>query len=191
MLKIAAPLLTLMILGACSSGDSAPASTSDGEDTSSSTTFFIDDVPASMNQMFEENAPFSIFAELAALTDLAPLFEAEGEITVFIPPDPAFEKLPAGTVDKLKDPKNKDVLTRLIAYHLLDGMTTELEIETGTLTMKSGDDAQVEVGDKPGYLMNIKINGIPVAVGDMYAGKSVAHLVNDILVPEGLNLSTL
>lgn len=197
MLKIVAPLLSLMLLGACSSGDSEPntstsdTSTSVGQDSGSSTSYFLDNVPASMNQLLEENSPFSIFAELVALTDLAPLFDAEGEITVFIPPNPAFEKLPAGTVDKLKDPKNKDVLTRLISYHMLDGMTPELEIVTGILTMKSGDDVQVEVGDKPGYLMNIKMNGIPVAVGDMYAGKSVAHLLNDILVPEGLDLSAL
>jgi hypothetical protein len=57
--------------------------------------------------------------------------------------------------------------------------------------MKSGDEVAVEVGDEIGYLMNIKMNGIPVAVGDLFAGKSVAHVMSEVLVPPGLDLSTL
>jgi hypothetical protein len=39
--------------------------------------------------------------------------------------------------------------------------------------------------------MNIEMNGIPVAVGDLYAGNSVAHIMSDVLVPPGLDLSAL
>lgn len=190
MLKVLAPLSAVVLLSACSGGDTSSASSESG-DTSSDTSFVVDDVPVSMVAMFDDNEIFSVFAELVALTDLAPLFEADGEITVFIPPDAAFDRLPEGTVDKLKDPANIEVLTRLLSYHLLDGKVPELEVVAGTLVMKSGDEVSVEVGDQPGYLMNIKMNGIPVAVGDLFAGKSVAHVMSEVLIPPGLDLSTL
>ena len=189
MFKVLAPLSVVVLLSACSGGDSS--SSSENADTSSDSTFVVDDIPESMFAMFEDNEIFSVFADLVALTDLAPLFEVDGEITVFVPPDAAFERLPEGTIDKLKDPANKQVLTRLLSYHLLDGKVAEADVVAGTLVMKSGDEVAVEVGDQIGYLMNIKMNGIAVAVGDLFAGKSVAHVMSEVLVPPGLDLSTL
>jgi uncharacterized surface protein with fasciclin (FAS1) repeats len=126
-----------------------------------------------------------------ALTDLAPLYEADGEITVFVLPDAAFDRLPAGSVEKLKDPANRDVLTRILAYHMLDGKVPEMEVAAGTLVMKSGDEMTVEVGNQVGYLMNIKLNGTFVLVGDLFAGKSVAHILSDLVLPPGVDLATL
>lgn len=190
MFKVLAPLSVVVLLVSCSGGDSSSSST-DPADISSDSTFVVEEVPESMFDMFEDNEIFSVFAELVKLTDLAPLFEADGEITAFIPPDAAFERLPEGTIDKLKDPGNREVLTRLLSYHLLDGKVTEADVVTGTLVMKSGDEVAVEVGDQIGYLMNIKMNGISVAVGDLFAGKSVAHVMSEVLVPSGLDLSSL
>lgn len=190
MFKVFAPISVVVLLSACSGGDSSTSS-SEPLDGSSPTSFVVDEVPESMVVMFDQNEIFSIFAELVALTDLAPLFEADGAITAFIPPDAAFERLPEGTIDKLKDPANKEVLTRLLSYHMLDGKVSEADVVTGTLVMKSGDEVAVEVGDQVGYLMNIKMNGIPVAVGDLFAGNSVAHVMSEVLLPPGLDLSTL
>jgi uncharacterized surface protein with fasciclin (FAS1) repeats len=190
MFKVLGPLSVVVVLSACSGGDSS-SSSSEPVDASSDTSFVVDDVPESMIAMFEDNEIFSVFAELVELTDLGPLFEVDGEITAFIPPDAAFDRLPEGTLDKLKDPANREVLTRLLSYHMLDGKVTEADVVTGSLVMKSGDEVAVEVGDEIGYLMNIKMNGIPVAVGDLFAGKSVAHVMSEVLVPPGLDLSTL
>lgn len=185
-------------MGACSSESSSTDTASDatsnssGSDISSPpTSIDMDYVPESMVQMFSENQLFSTFAELVALTDLAPLFEADGEITVFLPANHAFDKLPAGTLEKLKDPRNREALTRLLSYHMMDGKVSEMEITSGTLTMKSGDTVTVEVGPEVGYLMNMKIAGVTVVVGDIFAGKSVAHMIGDVMVPPDLDLSAL
>lgn len=192
MLKVFVPLSALLLVAGCSSSDSSSPALSDGSQGSSpSTSFDLDYVPPSLVVMFSENDIFSTFAELVALTDLEPLFEADGEITVFLPPNAAFDRLPKGTVEKLKDPKNKEVLTRLLSYHILDRKVKEMEVTAGTMVMKSGDEVQVEVGSQVGYLMNIKMNGVPVFVGDLFAGKSVAHLLIDVLVPPGMDLSAL
>lgn len=201
LLALSAVLMAGAALVSCSDGASSPAAsdatndsvpTTDGtSDSGPPTSFDMDYMPASLVQMFEENSLFSTFAELVALTDLAPLFEADGEITIFLPPNAAFERLPAGTVEKLKDPKNRELLTRLLSFHLLDGKVTEMQVTAGTLTMKSGDTVNVEVGPDVGYMMNIKINGTTVVVGDLFAGKSVAHVLSDVMVPPGIDLSTL
>ncbi len=197
LVKAAAVVCVVAALAACGSESSTDATSgssvsTDGADSSSPpTSFDMDYMPESMVQMFAENSLFSTFAELVALTDLAPLFEADGEITVFVPGNAAFEKLPEGVLEKLKDPVNKELLTRLLSFHMLDSAVSELDIVTGTLTMKTGDTVDVEVGDQVGYLMNLKINGIPVVVGDIQAGKSYAHVLGDLLIPPGVDLSTL
>ncbi len=175
---------------ACSSEDST-SSTPDGTGEVPPTSPYVDEYPESMKKMFEENSIFSIFAELVALTDLAPLFEADGEITIFLPADAAFEKLPEGTLDKLKESENRELLTRILSYHLLDGKVPEMDVKAGSLVMKSGDSVTVEVGDKVGYLMNITMNGVSVLVGDLFAGNSVAHVMGEVLLPPGVDLTTL
>lgn len=194
--RVAVPLCAVLLLAACSSSSSSSNGTtgtenSEPELTAPPTSLDLDYVPESMVTMFAENEIFSTFAELVSLTDLAPLFEADGEITVFILPNAAFDRLPPGTVDKLKDPANRDVLTRILAYHMLDGKVPEAQVTAGTLVMKSGDEMTVEVGPQVGYLMNIKMNGTYVLVGDLFAGKSVAHILADMVLPPGVDLAAL
>lgn len=155
------------------------------------TSFDLNYRPINMVTLFEENQLFSTFAELVALTDLAPLFETEGEITVFVPANVAFERLPEGTIEKLKKPENRELLTRILAYHMLDGKVLEMDIEAGTMVMKSGDSVSVEVGSQVGYIMNIRMNGVVVLVGDLFAGNSVAHALAAVLIPTDVDLSSL
>lgn len=190
MLKIVAPLSAVLLLVSCSGSSGSSSAGADGGSTPT-TEFFLDQIPETLTKMLDENSVFTTFVKLVSLTDLAPLFEKDGEITVFVPSNAAFDRLPKGTVDKLEDPKNKEILTRLIAYHMLDGKVPEAEVKAGSMVMKSGDTVNVEVGDQVGYLMNIKMNGIPVLVGDLFGGKSVAHVLADVLIPPGLDLSTL
>jgi uncharacterized surface protein with fasciclin (FAS1) repeats len=64
------------------------------------------------------------FNTLAAALDAAGLVDTlkgEGPFTVFAPTDAAFEKLPAGTVDSLLKPENKDQLIAVLTYHVVPG----------------------------------------------------------------------
>src|SRR6185369_11066865 len=67
------------------------------------------------------------FKTLAAALEAAGLVDAltgEGPFTVFAPTDEAFAKLPAGTVESLLKPENKEKLKAILLYHVVPGKVT-------------------------------------------------------------------
>src|SRR6476660_2458497 len=79
---------------------------------------------------------------------LVDTLEGQGPFTVFAPTNDAFAKLPAGTVDTLLKPENKDALVGVLTYHVVPGRYTAKDIMTmikkdgGKTTLKT-----VEVED--------------------------------------------
>src|SRR5438093_5942652 len=59
---------------------------------------------------------------------LVDTLEGKGPFTVFAPTNAAFGKLPAGTVDTLVKPENKDTLTKVLTYHVVAGRLTAADI---------------------------------------------------------------
>ena len=60
---------------------------------------------------------------------LVETLEGPGPFTVFAPTNAAFAKLPAGTVDTLLKPENKDTLTRILTYHVVAGRVGVVELK--------------------------------------------------------------
>lgn len=191
MLKTCVPLSALLLVVGCSSGDSASSTTEAPAQSAPPSSIDLEYVPATIQEIFDKNDIFSTFAELVSLTDLAPLFSEPSQITVLVLPNAAFDRLPAGTVDALKDPANREVLTRILSYLMLDGKVLEAEFANGPLTMKSGDTVQVDVGPDVGYMMNVSFNGVKMLVGDLIAGDGVAHVLQDLILPPGVDLASL
>src|SRR5205814_2250758 len=52
---------------------------------------------------------------------LVDTLKSAGPFTVFAPTNAAFDKLPAGTVETLLKPENKDLLTKVLTYHVIAG----------------------------------------------------------------------
>src|ERR1700693_2863507 len=59
---------------------------------------------------------------------LVETLEGPGPFTVFAPTNEAFDKLPAGTVDTLLKPENKDTLTKILTYHVVAGKVSSKEL---------------------------------------------------------------
>ena len=70
---------------------------------------------------------------VAALTagGLVETLQGAGPFTVFAPTDAAFAALPAGLLDKLLLPENKDVLVAILTYHVVSGMVMSADIKIG------------------------------------------------------------
>jgi len=114
-----------------------------------------------------------------------------GPFTVFAPTNEAFEKLPAGTVDTLLKPENKDQLTKVLTYHVVAGKVSagdlvkmikkgggkaELKtVEGGTLTamMQGG---KVMLTDEKGGMAT-------VTIADVNQSNGVIHVVDAVLLP--------
>lgn len=101
-----------------------------------------------------------------------------GPFTVFAPTNAAFDKLPAGTVDNLVKPENKDKLRAILEYHVYVGMITEAMIQDGmTLNQVSLDN--VKLGKKDG---KITVNGANV-LGVARGSNGIVYIIDTVLLP--------
>lgn len=122
------------------------------------------------------------FETLAAALTAAGLVDAlkgEGPFTVFAPTDEAFAKLPAGTVEELLKPENKEKLTRILTYHVVSGEITSNEVvNLRAAEALSGDKLSIAANDKGVLIDNAKI-----VQADIEASNGVIHVIDSVLIP--------
>ncbi|HEY3406313.1 MAG TPA: fasciclin domain-containing protein [Ohtaekwangia sp.] len=101
-----------------------------------------------------------------------------GPFTVFAPSDEAFSKLPAGTVDDLVKPENKEKLRNILEYHVYVGVIRDNMIQDGmSLNQVNGQNIKLsKAGDK------IQVNGANV-VGVVPTSNGVIYVVDQVLLP--------
>ena len=122
---------------------------------------------------------------------LVDTLEGTGPFTVFAPVNAAFDKLPAGTVDTLLKPENKDQLVKVLTYHVVAGKVSSADlvklikkghgkaelktVEGGTLTATLMD-GKVMLTDEKGGMAT-------VTIADVYQSNGVIHVVDSVLLP--------
>lgn len=118
------------------------------------------------------------FKTLATALKAAGLIETlkgDGPFTVFAPTDEAFAKLPAGTVETLLKPENKDQLVAVLTYHVVAGkiMSSDLLSTTSAMTV-NGQKAAI----------GLRIGDANVIKADVGASNGVIHVIDTVLLPE-------
>jgi uncharacterized surface protein with fasciclin (FAS1) repeats len=122
------------------------------------------------------------FKTLAAALQAAGLVETlkgAGPFTVFAPTDEAFAKLPAGTVENLLKPENRDQLRALLTYHVVAGKVTAAQVTklTSAKTVQGSDVTIAASGGK------VKIDGANVVKADVMASNGVIHVIDTVIMP--------
>ncbi|BCW87115.1 hypothetical protein sos41_02410 [Alphaproteobacteria bacterium SO-S41] len=115
-----------------------------------------------------------------------------GPFTVFAPTNAAFEKLPAGTVDTLVKPENKEMLTKILTYHVVAGTMTSADIakaiEAGggkaTLTTVEGETLTAAMDGDKLVLTDAKGGTSTVTIADVTQSNGVIHVVDTVLMPK-------
>jgi uncharacterized surface protein with fasciclin (FAS1) repeats len=101
-----------------------------------------------------------------------------GPLTVFAPTNAAFEKLPAGTVENLLKPENKETLANIITFHAAPGNYGPDNIKgVMGIGQATGDKVKVEVKDGVTY-----VNGAKV-LGSVKASNGYVHVIDQVLLP--------
>jgi transforming growth factor-beta-induced protein len=125
-----------------------------------------------------------MFNTLVAAVKAAGLVETlkgDGPFTVFAPTDEAFAKLPAGTVENLLKPENKDLLVKILTYHVVSGKVMAADV----VKLKSAKTVQgqnVSIKVKKGKVMlNKKTNVIKT---DITTSNGVIHVIDSVLMPK-------
>lgn len=100
------------------------------------------------------------------------------EFTVFAPTDDAFGRLPAGTIESLYRPENRETLYDVLAYHVIGGSVTSAQLSSGAVDSKNGLPLQVGVGQQ------VTVNDATVRAADITATNGVIHVIDTVLIPQ-------
>ena len=122
---------------------------------------------------------------------LVDTLNSPGPFTVFAPTDDAFAKLPAGTVDSLVKPENKDALDKILTYHVVAGKVSSKQLAAmikkggGKATIKTvqGEDLIVTMSGDKIMLTDAKGGMATVTTADVFQSNGVIHIIDTVLMP--------
>ena len=123
------------------------------------------------------------FETLVAAVQAAGLVDTlkgDGPFTVFAPTDEAFAKLPAGTVEMLLKPENKDQLIAVLTYHVVPGKVMSGDIAGKKMAVKTVQGSELAVDATDG----VKVDGATVVGADVEASNGVIHVIDAVVLPK-------
>jgi len=123
---------------------------------------------------------------------LVETLQGKGPFTVFAPVNAAFDALPAGTVDTLLKPENKDKLVAILTYHVLPGkhsaksIMADIKKMGGKATYKTveGEDLSFEMKDGALWVWDAKGDAARVTIADVNQSNGVIHVIDKVLLPK-------
>ncbi|MGD0598556.1 MAG: fasciclin domain-containing protein [Terriglobales bacterium] len=122
---------------------------------------------------------FNTLATALQAAGLADALKGKGPFTVFAPTDDAFSKLPAGTVESLLKPENKDKLKAILLYHVVSGDVTAAQVmKLSSAKTVNGQDLKLTVNDG-----TVMVNDAKVVKADVLASNGVIHVIDTVLLP--------
>jgi uncharacterized surface protein with fasciclin (FAS1) repeats len=124
------------------------------------------------------------FKTLAAALEAAGLIEAlkgAGPFTVFAPTDEAFAKLPAGTVESLLRPENKEKLKAILLYHVVSGNVPASKVlKLNGRSVKTLQGSSIKVRTRHG----VRVDNAKVTQTDIKTSNGVIHVIDSVLMPK-------
>ncbi|MCF6444407.1 fasciclin domain-containing protein [Nereida sp. MMG025] len=121
---------------------------------------------------------FETLLAAATAAGLVDTLKGDGPFTVFAPTDEAFAALPAGTVEDLLKPENKDQLVAVLTYHVVPGkvMSTDLQDDMEATTV-NGADVTIDLDN------GVMVETANVVTADIEASNGVIHVIDGVILP--------
>lgn len=125
------------------------------------------------------NGSFKTFSKAVQQAGMTDVLRGEGPFTVFAPTDAAFDKLPAGKLDTLLKPENKDELVSLLNYHVIRGRKTAADLgKWEQAKMVNGQSAPIKLVDR-----RVNIGGAQVTAADIASRNGLIHGIDSVNIP--------
>ena len=121
---------------------------------------------------------FTTLVAAVTAAGLVDTLKGDGPFTVFAPTDAAFAALPAGTVEDLLKPENKDKLTALLTYYVIAGKVMSTDLTEG-MKAATVNGAEVTITLDGGA----KVNGATISTADIVAKNGVIHVIDAVIMP--------
>ena len=122
---------------------------------------------------------FKTLAAALTAAGLVDTLKGKGPFTVFAPTDAAFAALPAGTVESLLEPANRDKLVAILTYHVVPGRVPAARV----VGMDSATTVQGEAIDIVAADGKVMVDGATVVMPDVKATNGVIHVIDKVLMP--------
>ena len=131
------------------------------------------------------NGNFNTLVAAVQAAGLEDTLRSKGPFTVFAPTDAAFAALPAGTVDSLLLPENKDKLASILTYHVIPGSIQSGDVlgKVQNVTTVNGQTIRVD-GTGGKYGASVRVNNADVTGADILASNGVIHVIDKVLLPK-------
>lgn len=125
------------------------------------------------------NSSFTTLVAAVKAAGLVDTLQGAGPFTVFAPTNEAFAKLPAGTVEELLKPENKDKLVAVLTYHVVAGEVYAKDVVklTQAKTVQGGN-VMIKASDA-----GVMLNNANVVQTDLKTKNGVIHVIDTVLLP--------
>lgn len=168
-----------ILLGSCSggsqpSGETATAQPADGGQS----TVEDNDSQKDVAHVAMGSADHSTLVTAIKAAELVDALSNAGPFTVFAPTNAAFDKLPAGTVESLLEPKSKESLQNILYYHVAVGVYKLENLKDGQ-TINQVNLDNVTIGIKDG---KYTVNGAEIAA-TVPASNGIIYIIDGVLLP--------
>ena len=111
---------------------------------------------------------------------LVDTLKSPGPFTVFAPTDEAFTKLPAGTIENLLKPENKEKLVSILTYHVVPGKVASADV-VKLNSAKTVNGKEVSINTSEGKVM---VDNATVIKADVMASNGIIHVIDTVILPE-------
>ena len=177
LLSLAAAFVASGIIMSCEPATTTEETTEDSYEEVEEIT--VEEAPTVVDIAVGSQDHTTLVAALSA-ADLVETLQGAGPFTVFAPTNAAFEKLPAGTVENLVKPENKDKLSGILTYHVVSGNVMAADLSDGQIVKTiQGQDLKVSIKDG-----KVMINGATVTAADLDGSNGVVHVIDSVLMPK-------
>ena len=189
-LAAAGGIAALLFLSGCSSDSDEATDTATSAAATPTESEMASEAPAAEEpgtivDVAAANEDFETLVAAVTAADLVETLSGDGPFTVFAPTDEAFEALPAGLLDALLLPENKDALTSILTYHVVAGEVMAADVTAGDVATVEGSTIAVTTDD------GVMVNDATVTATDVDASNGVIHVIDSVLVPPTVDVDSL
>jgi len=123
---------------------------------------------------------FNTLAKALEAAGLVDALKEPGPFTVFAPTDEAFSRLPAGTLEDLLKPENRDKLRSILTYHVVSGRVMSSEV-VKLRSAKTLNGQSVRIRARGG---KVQVDDANVVKADIEASNGVIHVIDKVILPK-------
>jgi len=130
----------------------------------------------------ESNASFTTLTKALKAAGLTGALQGKDNLTIFAPTDAAFAKLPQDALQELLNPANKEVLLKILTYHVVPGKVLSTDLKSGEVKSLEGGAINVKVDPATG----VTVNDAKVTQADITGTNGVIHAIDQVILPPDL-----